>query len=648
MPAKISHLDFSPNNGLGQRCIFLSAAGFRTWLIGDKKFSLPVLLGVMTAAMLLISASAQAAPSLNWLPNSGDWFSSGNWGGTVPTSSYEAYIANDGTAIVNQSGAICSTLYVGKSGVGKSGAIQMTGGDIQTANDIYVGYSGIGTFNQSAGTATTPLGIYVGLLSGSSGTYNLSETGQVSTGTLSLGYLGTGTGTFNQSGGTVTALVEGVGVLGNGTYNQSEGTNSILELEIGEIALSNGSYILSGGQLDCNMRLGQEFIGSEGTGTFTHSAGTNSAATMYLGAQSGSSGYYNLTGGIVNINDVNIGSSGSGTFDQSGGTCSMTVLIMASQTGSSGTYNLTGGTLTIRGENSLSPLRKGDGTAAFNFGGGTLQAGPGFASSLPMTLTGINGDAKIDTAGWAVTLSGQLSGQGGLKKLGGGTLTLTANNNYNGATTINAGTLALDAEASLASNLINVVGGAKFDVSALSGGFILTAGQTLKGSGRIVGDLTIDGIHAPGNSPGIQTVQGNYNMQGQLQIELAGAQPGTRYDQVLLSGPGNYNVNLGGTLLLDWTGFSDSSDSTQLWILKNNTDGLLESEFGNYADGAWLGVHDGRAWYIWYGADAATGNLSGGNDVLISAVPEPSTLLLGLGGIGFFLIAWRRSAYFRG
>ena len=61
-----------------------------------------------------------------------------------------------------------------------------------------------------------------------------------------------------------------------------------------------------------------------------------------------------------------------------------------------------------------------------------------------MTLTGIGGDANIDTAGYAVTLSGVLSGTGGLNKLGNGTLTLNAANTYSGSTSIKAGTIVLD------------------------------------------------------------------------------------------------------------------------------------------------------------------------------------------------------------
>ena len=61
--------------------------------------------------------------------------------------------------------------------------------------------------------------------------------------------------------------------------------------------------------------------------------------------------------------------------------------------GVSGTYTLNGGTLIV------SAMSGGSGTAAFNFGGGTLQANGSFTTTLPMTLTGSGGNATVDTAG---------------------------------------------------------------------------------------------------------------------------------------------------------------------------------------------------------------------------------------------------------
>ena len=91
----------------------------------------------------------------------------------------------------------------------------------------------------------------------------------------------------------------------------------------------------------------------------------------------------------------------------------------------------------------MKTISTGAGTAAFNFGGGTLQASGALSTTLPMTLTGAGGNATVDTAGYAVTLSGQLSGPGGLDKLDTGTLTLSGANTYGGLTTVSGGTLDL-------------------------------------------------------------------------------------------------------------------------------------------------------------------------------------------------------------
>ena len=296
----------------------------------------------------------------------------------------------------------------------------------------------------------------------------------------------------------------------------------------------------------------------------------------------------------------------------------------------------------------LQNISQGTGTAFFNFGGGTMQANGPFTTTLPMALTAIGGNANVNTAGFAVTLSGILSGSGGLNKLGTGTLTLNAVNSFTGSTAVAAGTLALGSTGLLASTLIDVGGGATFDVSAKGGGFAVGTSETLKGSGTVVGNLTIYGIHAPGSSPGIELVQGNYNMLGQLDIELMGTTAGTGYDQVLLplNGSAIYNTTLGGTLALDWTSVNGSTATTKLWILENDTTGTLSGTFGNYVNGADLGNHDGREWYLWYGADAATGNLAGGNDVVITPVPEPSTLIpLGMGAM--VCCGWSRRRVFR-
>ena len=85
----------------------------------------------------------------------------------------------------------------------------------------------------------------------------------------------------------------------------------------------------------------------------------------------------------------------------------------------------------------MNNLVRGSGTAAFNFGGGTLLVNSAFTTTMPIALTGIGGNANVNLTSYnAVSLAGVLSGPGGLNKLGGGTLTLAAANTFAGNTTI--------------------------------------------------------------------------------------------------------------------------------------------------------------------------------------------------------------------
>ena len=93
----------------------------------------------------------------------------------------------------------------------------------------------------------------------------------------------------------------------------------------------------------------------------------------------------------------------------------------------------------------------------------------------------------------------------------------------------------------------------------LNGGALATSstlniqGGTLKGSGTVTGGVSNGGTVAPGLSPGILNVVGNYSQTaaGKLAIELNGTTVGTQYDQLNVTG----TVALAGTLAIT-TGFA--------------------------------------------------------------------------------------------
>jgi hypothetical protein len=333
---------------------------------------------------------------------------------------------------------------------------------VLNANSESIGGSGMGTFNHSAGTNNAFSDITLGSSIGGGGIYNLNGSGQLNsslenvgfsgmgvfnhsagvntiTDTLFLGVQTGGSGTYNLSGtGQLNTANENIGNSGSGTFNQSAGIHSVtgLYFVMGNTSGSSGIYNLSGtGQLNTP----HENIGVFGTGTFNQSAGTNATPFILLGSNPGATGTYNLSGsGQLNVGNVTVGVSGTGTFTQSGGINTVQdFLMLASQSGSSGTYNLTGGTLVLKS------IYKGSGAAAFNFGGGTLRASDYLFIDLPVTLTGIGGNANFDTAGYWIDDYGVVSGPGGLNKLGEDWLEFDDPISYSGDTTVKGGGLAI-------------------------------------------------------------------------------------------------------------------------------------------------------------------------------------------------------------
>ncbi|MCP5176363.1 MAG: autotransporter-associated beta strand repeat-containing protein [Moraxellaceae bacterium] len=135
-----------------------------------------------------------------------------------------------------------------------------------------------------------------------------------------------------------------------------------------------------------------------------------------------------------------------------------------------------GGTLSVARAASL-----GDGGVTLS-GGATLDTQKSTALTQNMTLSG---NATISTTGAEniTQVTSTVSGAGGLTKSGAGTLSLTADNAYQGNTTVQEGTLAISRSGSLGTNTtVNILNNATLKTNQ---GITVTQDVAITGQGKV-------------------------------------------------------------------------------------------------------------------------------------------------------------------
>jgi len=228
---------------------------------------------------------------------------------------------------------------------------------------------------------------------------------------------------------------------------------------------------------------------------------------------------------------------------------------------------------------------------------GVLNLGTGGAVGILQVaeVTGGDGAAlvRFDHTG-SSSFAPKLSGSLAVTKLGPGTTTLTRANTYTGGTTISAGTI-----------IITDVGDT---ASALGTGEVtIEAGGTLAGVGTVLGNTTVAGTLAPGNSPGKLHFAGDLMMEGTTAIQMELADLNT-YDAIQVDGLLTYDGTLAITLLGGYR--PGVSETFNLFAPASVASG---SQFDA----------------ITFDMAGYTGEMNYETGVLtITAVPEPSTLAL--------------------
>ncbi len=560
-------------------------------------------------------------------------------------------------------------LFVGDAGAGTGGgAVYQSGGtltltQVASIDNLRIGSNagGYGYYKLSAGSLTANEAGIGASLANTVGVMDVSGGSFTSNGWIVLGRGSqTSSGLLNVTGGTVEfSKVNGAADANNSRlglqWGNSSGAQSVVNIANGsvtgddyiDLAVTNTAGTLGA----INLLSGGLLQGSRVTAAAANPTALLNFNGGTLRAHTTNAGVNFMTSG--NIDAVTV-YSGGGTIDNNG--TNITVgrpLAAASGNGVTSIAVTDGGSGYIGAP--MVKISGGTGNTATGYavmvddgtGKGTYRVSsivitnPGTYSVDPTTVT-LSGGGTSTTATLGAITTGANSTTGGMSFTGSGTTTLSGVNTYTGDTTIGAGsTLALASTGSIA-NSAAIIANGTFNVTAVTG-FAIGASQTLKGSGTVTGATTVNGTLAPGNSPGVITFSGDLSLGASSTsvFEINGLTRGTEYDGVDVGGALSY----GGTMSLVFDapinagtydlfgGFSGQSGTFAAVSVGGSFAQALNAP-ANITGSGWSA--SSPSWS--YVFDNATG------DLVISAVPEPSTFaaLAGLAGLGAVVARRRR------
>ena len=410
---------------------------------------------------------------------------------------------NQGTTFLSDGGNNYQTYFDLFYEIDTAGTVtQATAGGATTlsGDGIFV-KKGTGTVQINANNSS-----YTGNVFVDQGTIEFQAGSVLTSGNITLGpesSTATGNLTISDSDGgtTVNSLIT-VRLNGDGSSlgaTNSTGTNTYsgnISLDGGATTSisSGGTLAFTGTEIDLktftltvdgagNTSISADLTDSTGSGSLTK----NGAGTLTLSGPNSFSGTTTISSGVLRAaSNSALGSTAGEATVSSGAALELSgdITIGSEALGLTGTGVSSDGALrNISGANEYQGAITLSGATRINSDAGTLTLSTGGISGTHNLTFGGAGDT---------TVSGVIgTSTGAVTKDGAGTLTLSGANTYTGKTTVSAGTLALSTGVLLASGEIEVTAAGLLDVSGVTGGFALGAGQTLSGNGSIAGSLSM-------------------------------------------------------------------------------------------------------------------------------------------------------------
>lgn len=599
---------------------------------------------INTVSALLLAPTAFAGNAWDGGGGNGNWSTAANWNSdTLP--SYGTLLTFGGTTNLTTNNDSATATIAGLTFSSGAGAFTLNGSSVTLGGNITNNSTSVQTVNlplvldANRTIATTSGNVILG--GQISGAFNLIKT---QGNTLNL----------NSAGSSFSILQINAGTVRLGVNNASSTTGGLTFS-----TASAATFDLNGKTQTLGAAV--TISGSAGTVTINDSAGggllklggnvvqnATSSNTVNISASLDLNGAnrnftLNNSSGVVTVSGAISNSTGTAGLTKAGSTGE---LILSGTNTYNGSTNVTAGLLTLSNSlalqnstldttNSIASISTTTGlktnVTALTLGGlsgnknlaSLFDAGNGYGSVTALTLNSGSGADVTYTGVIANGASGMT-----LTKTGNGKQTLTGANTYSGGTTVSNGTLLVNntADSGTGSGTVNVSNGA-----------------TLAGTGSIIGAVNVSGVLSPGASieslgTGALTLNSGSSFEYEMNTGTVGS------DLLFIAG----NLSIGSSVTLDLTDLAPLSQVLAVdtkFTLLSYTGAWNNGTFNGYADDSTF-LFANNQWRINYNDLTGGTNFSGDQSgatrfVTLTVIPEPSSLALGLGGLGALVLRRR-------